>query len=82
MIVWGVISAATAAVNSYSGLLVVRFFLGFVEAAYFVRHLSPPIPQDYAKLASSCASAGLLTYNATPSPDACTTCPAGTPVTS
>lgn len=36
MIVWGVISAATAAVQNFSGLIAVRFFLGFVEAAYFV----------------------------------------------
>ncbi|XP_044717179.1 major facilitator superfamily domain-containing protein [Hirsutella rhossiliensis] len=35
MIVWGVISGATAGCHSYGGLLVGRFFLGFVEAAYF-----------------------------------------------
>ncbi|KAK0741195.1 major facilitator superfamily domain-containing protein [Schizothecium vesticola] len=35
MIVWGVISAATAACTSAGGLYAVRFFLGFVEAAYF-----------------------------------------------
>lgn len=35
MIVWGVISAATAACHNAAGLLAVRFFLGFVEAAYF-----------------------------------------------
>ncbi|KAF6811713.1 pantothenate transporter liz1 [Colletotrichum sojae] len=35
MVIWGVISAATAAVTNYAGLLVVRFILGFVEAAYF-----------------------------------------------
>ena len=35
MIVWGVISAATAATKNYAGILAVRFFLGFVEAAYF-----------------------------------------------
>ena len=35
MIVWGVISAATAAAQSYGGLIAIRFFLGFVEAAYF-----------------------------------------------
>lgn len=34
MIVWGVISAATAACTNAAGLLAVRFFLGFVEAAY------------------------------------------------
>jgi hypothetical protein len=36
MVVWGVISAATAAVTSFGGLIAIRFFLGFVEAAYFV----------------------------------------------
>jgi hypothetical protein len=36
MIVWGTISAATAAVKSFGGLIAVRFFLGFIEAAYFV----------------------------------------------
>lgn len=35
MIVWGVISAATAGAQSYEGLIAIRFFLGFVEAAYF-----------------------------------------------
>lgn len=35
MVVWGVISAATAAAQSFGGLIAVRFFLGFVEAAYF-----------------------------------------------
>ena len=35
MIVWGVISAATAGAKSYGGLIAIRFFLGVVEAAYF-----------------------------------------------
>ncbi|KZP00664.1 major facilitator superfamily transporter [Calocera viscosa TUFC12733] len=35
MICWAVISACTAAVQSYNGLLVVRFFLGVVEAGFF-----------------------------------------------
>ncbi|KAI4167871.1 MAG: hypothetical protein LQ343_006830 [Gyalolechia ehrenbergii] len=35
MIIWGVISAATAAAESFGGLIAIRFFLGFVEAAYF-----------------------------------------------
>ncbi len=35
MVVWGVISAATAGAKSYGGLIAIRFFLGFVEAAYF-----------------------------------------------
>lgn len=35
MIVWGVISGATAATQSFGGLIADRFFLGFVEAAYF-----------------------------------------------
>ena len=36
MIVWGVISACTAATHSFGGLIAIRFMLGFVEAAYFV----------------------------------------------
>ncbi|KAL8801811.1 MAG: hypothetical protein Q9182_004218 [Xanthomendoza sp. 2 TL-2023] len=35
MIIWGMISAATAAAESFGGLVAIRFFLGFVEAAYF-----------------------------------------------
>jgi sugar phosphate permease len=36
MIIWGIISGSTAGVHSFGGLVAVRFFLGFVEAAYFV----------------------------------------------
>jgi MFS family permease len=36
MIVWGAISAATAACKGFGGLIACRFMLGFVEAAYFV----------------------------------------------
>ncbi|KAI9721833.1 MAG: hypothetical protein M1812_002169 [Candelaria pacifica] len=35
MIVWGIISGATGSVQSYGGLIACRFFLGFIEAAYF-----------------------------------------------
>ncbi|KAL8988519.1 MAG: hypothetical protein Q9169_008541, partial [Polycauliona sp. 2 TL-2023] len=35
MVIWGIISAATAAAESFGGLVAIRFFLGFVEAAYF-----------------------------------------------
>ncbi|KAL2006869.1 hypothetical protein VTN00DRAFT_9537 [Thermoascus crustaceus] len=35
MVLWGIISTATAGVQTYGGLVAVRFFLGFVEAAYF-----------------------------------------------
>ncbi|KAL9067556.1 MAG: hypothetical protein Q9157_006772 [Trypethelium eluteriae] len=35
MMVWGVVSGATAGCQTYGGLVAVRFFLGFVEAAYF-----------------------------------------------
>lgn len=35
MVVWGVISTATAACQSFGGLIACRFMLGFVEAAYF-----------------------------------------------
>ncbi|KAF2204897.1 pantothenate transporter liz1 [Delitschia confertaspora ATCC 74209] len=35
MIIWGIISGATAACQSFGGLVACRFFLGFIEAAYF-----------------------------------------------
>ncbi|KUL89782.1 hypothetical protein ZTR_00524 [Talaromyces verruculosus] len=35
MIIWGVVSGMTAIVKDFHGLVVVRFFLGFVEAPYF-----------------------------------------------
>ncbi|KAF1811814.1 pantothenate transporter liz1 [Eremomyces bilateralis CBS 781.70] len=35
MVVWGLVSTLTGTVNSYGGLVAVRFALGFVEAAYF-----------------------------------------------
>lgn len=52
MVVWGVLSCCTAATQSFSGLLAVRFFLGFVEAAYFVS--KPPV--------FLCSLDGLLIY--------------------
>ncbi len=36
MVVWGIISGATAGTQNYGGLVACRFMLGFVEAAYFV----------------------------------------------
>jgi hypothetical protein len=36
MIIWGIISALTAATQGFGGLIACRFFLGFIEAAYFV----------------------------------------------
>jgi MFS family permease len=35
MIIWGIISGATGACQSFGGLLACRFFLGFIEAIYF-----------------------------------------------
>lgn len=35
MAIWGVISACQAATTSFTGLVVSRFFLGFVEAPFF-----------------------------------------------
>lgn len=32
MIIWGIVSGMTALVHNFTGLVVVRFFLGFVEA--------------------------------------------------
>lgn len=55
MIVWGVISAATAGCQSYGGLVATRFMLGFVEAAYFVSSnvLSPLILLTFQSLDAS-----------------------------
>lgn len=41
MILWGTISTCTAAAQNFAGLVVVRFLLGFVEAAYFVSSTTP-----------------------------------------
>ena len=62
MMIWGVISAATAGTQNFAGLLVCRFFLGFVEAAYFVSfnacgdliHISPNITQPGCLYYLSC----------------------------
>lgn len=35
MVLWGLVSTATAGALNFPGLLVCRFFLGFVEAPYF-----------------------------------------------
>lgn len=35
MAVWGMISACMAAVQSYTGLVLARFFIGFIEAVFF-----------------------------------------------
>lgn len=35
MAVWAIVSALTAVVNNYIGLLLVRFFLGLTEAPYY-----------------------------------------------
>jgi MFS family permease len=35
MIIWGIIWGATGATQNFAGLVVCRFFLGFIEAAYF-----------------------------------------------
>ncbi|KAG9966194.1 major facilitator superfamily transporter, partial [Aureobasidium melanogenum] len=35
MALWGVVSACTALVHNFDGLVVTRFFLGFMEAPYF-----------------------------------------------
>ena len=35
MVIWGVISAATAGAESYDGLIAIRFFLELVQAVCF-----------------------------------------------
>lgn len=65
MIVWGVISAATAACEGFGGLIACRFMLGFVEAAYFVSPLV--LSLDFSDLFSLDVStiflAGILVRN-------------------
>lgn len=34
MLIWGLLSTVTGNVHSFTGMVVVRFFLGFVEAAF------------------------------------------------
>lgn len=34
MLIWGLLSTVTGTVNSFTGMVVVRFFLGFIEAAF------------------------------------------------
>lgn len=34
MLVWGLVSTLTGLVNNFTGMVVIRFFLGFVEAAF------------------------------------------------
>jgi len=35
MIIWGIVATLTALVKNYTGLVLVRFFLGFVEAPFY-----------------------------------------------
>jgi len=46
MIAWATVSAATAAVKNYAGLVACRFFLGFVEAVSSAQfQIFPPEPR-------------------------------------
>lgn len=36
MVSWGIVTICTAAVSSYTGLIVCRIFLGIAEAGFFV----------------------------------------------
>jgi MFS family permease len=42
MTIWGVISTAQAATQSFAGLVVARFFLGFAEAPFFPGAVKAP----------------------------------------
>ncbi len=35
MIIWGIISACTAATQNFAGIVLCRFFVGFAEAPFF-----------------------------------------------
>jgi MFS family permease len=43
VIVWSIVSAATAGVHNFSQLIAVRFFLGIVEAPFFPGVSSPAV---------------------------------------
>lgn len=72
MMVWGAISALTAAVHNFAGLVTVRFILGFVESPFFPgalfllscfytrRELALRIALLYSGSLISCAFAGLI----------------------
>lgn len=34
MLLWGLISTLSGVVNNFAGMVLIRFFLGFVEAAF------------------------------------------------
>lgn len=77
MIVWGVISAATASCHNAAGLLAVRFFLGFVEAAYFPGTYLPtgfPVSASFWSLTEPWKKSNYHGHQ-----DVSTTYPAGTP---
>lgn len=44
MAVWGTLSALVGATQNAGGLYALRFFLGFVEAAFYRKSLYPPTP--------------------------------------
>jgi hypothetical protein len=57
MILWGVVAAAMAAVNTPSQLLAIRFVLGVVEAGF-----SASIPQVYERcyIADTTSALGII----------------------
>ncbi len=54
MTIWGAISTAQSAVQSFSGLLVARFFLGFAEAPFFPGAVSSFFPPSRFTLRDEC----------------------------
>lgn len=77
MILWGIISTATAGCKSAGGLFAVRFFLGFVEAAYFPGCKHSPQMDAKTKsdlLAKACTTyhVGTLAKNSASGPPFCT----------
>lgn len=59
MIGWAAVSACTATVKSYSGLIACRFFLGFVEA---VSSCQLPIMATYTKPLNTAILPGRLVF--------------------
>ncbi|KAE9410447.1 MFS general substrate transporter [Gymnopus androsaceus JB14] len=68
MVIWGVLSMATGTTTSYFGALCTRFFLGFVEAAFFPGALfliSVWYKRDELSQRTAYLSSGSLIANAT-----------------
>lgn len=70
MVIWGIISLATAGVQNVGGLLAIRLMLGIIEAAYFVGYhgkLRDCRARDDARIARLTKAPGCLSLAASTS---------------